>query len=237
MTSSADIIQTALQQGRAALFEHEAKELARSAGIVVPRFALVGPDDVKAATAAADSLGYPVALKAESPDILHKTDAGAVMLNLANAAALTASIGVMKNMIASRVSGAVIKGFLIEKMMPAGLELLIGGLRDPQFGTAVSFGLGGIYVEALRDVAFGVLPMTHEEIREMISATRAAVLLRGFRNAPALDEEALHLIVANVAGLLDKHPEIQSMDLNPVRVYARGAVALDVRVVIGAMQK
>ena len=181
MKTPAEIIQAALQEGRKALFEHEAKELARSVGILVPRHVLAEPDDLKAIVAAGETLGFPVVLKAVSPDILHKTDAGAVMLNITNSAGLSASINTMKNMVAARVPGAVIRWFLIEKMMPQGLELLIGGLRDEQFGPSVAFGLGGVWVEALKDAVFGILPMTREEMLDMIAQTRAGMFLKGFR--------------------------------------------------------
>jgi acetyl-CoA synthetase (ADP-forming) len=232
MKTPSDIIQAARKEGRKALYEHEAKELVRSVGIIVPRSVPASPDDPKAVVAAGESLGFPVVLKAVSPDILHKTEAGAVMLNITNSAGLSASIATMKNMIAHRVPGAKIHSFLIEKMMPAGLELLIGGLRDPQFGPAVSVGLGGVWVEALRDAAFGILPMTHEEMQDMIAQTRASMFLKGFRGSPPLDEEAVHLIITNLSKLLTDHPEIREIDMNPVRVYSRGAAALDVRVIL-----
>jgi len=233
MMTPHNIIQAALQEGRTALFEHEAKELARSAGIVVPRYVLVDPADQQAAVAAAEQIGFPVVLKAVSPDILHKTDAGAVMLNITTSAGLSASITAMKNMIKSRAPGATIRSFLIEKMMPAGLELLIGGLRDAQFGPSVAFGLGGVWVEALKDAVFGILPLTHEEMLDMIAETRAGMFLKGFRNTPPLDEEAVHLIITNLSRLLTDNPGIKEIDMNPVRVYPRGAAALDVRVILG----
>src|SRR5512142_2847585 len=151
MSTSSTVIQAALKEGRKVLFEHEAKELARSVGIAVPKYVLAGAADSKAVQAAGESLGFPVVLKAVSRDILHKTEAGAVMLNITSSSMLSASVATMKNMIASRAPGAVIQGYLIEKMMPAGLELLIGGLRDAQFGPAVAFGLGGVWVETLKD--------------------------------------------------------------------------------------
>lgn len=233
MKTPNEIIRSALQEGRKALFEHESKELARSVGIIVPRHVLVDPSDRKAILAAGEKLGFPVVLKAVSPDILHKTDAGAVMLNIATSAALSASITTMQNMIASRAPGSVVRYFLIEKMMPAGLELLIGGLRDDQFGPSIAFGLGGVWVEALKDAVFGILPLTHEETSDMIAQTRAGIFLKGFRGNQALDEEAVHLIINNLSKLLNDHPEIRELDLNPVRVYARGAAALDVRVILG----
>lgn len=232
MTTPHDIIQKALSEGRTSLFEHEAKELARSAGIIVPRFVLADAADQKAVVAAGESLGFPVVLKAVSPDILHKTEAGAVMLNITTSAGLASSITAMKNMIASRLPGAKIRSFLIEKMMPAGLELLIGGLRDEQFGPSVAFGLGGVWVEALKDSVFGILPMTRAEQLDMIAETRAGMFLKGFRGSPALDQEAALKALDAVATLLNDHREIKELDLNPVRIYARGAVALDVRVVL-----
>jgi len=232
MTTPQDIIETALKEGRKTLFEHEAKDLVRSVGILVPRYVLVDPIDSKTIVEAGEKLGFPVVLKAVSPHIHHKTDVGAVMLNIATATGLAASIRTMKKMIATRASGAVIRSFLIEKMMPQGLELLIGGMRDEQFGPAVAFGLGGVWVEALKDAVFGILPLTHDEITDMISQTRAGMFLKGFRGSPALDEEAVHLIIANLSKLLFDHPQIKEVDLNPVCIYARGAVALDARIVL-----
>jgi len=232
MTTPHNIIQTALKENRKALFEFEAKELARSAGIIVPRFVLADPEDQKAIVAAGESLGFPVVLKAVSPDILHKTDAGAVILNITTSAGLSASITTMKNMIASRSPGAAIRSFLIEKMMPQGMEILIGGLRDRQFGPSVSFGLGGVWVEALKDVVFGILPMTRDEMLDMIAETRAGMFLRGFRGSPPLDQEAALGVLNAIAKLLTDYPEIQEIDMNPVRIYARSAAVLDVRIVL-----
>jgi len=232
MTMPHEIIQAALKDGRKTLFEHEAKDLVRSVGIIVPRYVLVDPIDSKAVVEAGEKLGFPVVLKAVSPQILHKTDAGAVMLNITSNAGLAASIRTMKNMISTRAPGAILKSFLIEKMMPQGLELLIGGLHDEQFGPAVAFGLGGVWVETLKDAVFGILPLTHEEMNDMISQTRAGIFLKGFRGSQQLDEEAIHLLIANLSKLLLDHPQIKEVDLNPVRVYARGAAALDVRIVL-----
>jgi len=232
MKTSSEIIQTALKEGRKTLFEHEAKALAHSVGIIVPRSEVVDATDEKAFLVAAEKLGYPLALKAVSAEVLHKSDAGAVMLDIKDKTALAAALRRMKETIAIKVPGADIRYFLIEKMMPPGLELLIGGLRDGQFGPSVSFGLGGVWVEALRDAVFGILPLTHEETRDMISRTRAGMFLKGFRGSPALDEEAVHLIIGNLTKLLVDVPEIKEIDLNPVRVYEKGAAVLDARVIL-----
>jgi acyl-CoA synthetase (NDP forming) len=232
MNTPSEIIHAAQKEGRRALFEHEAKELARSVGIIVPRHILADPSDQKVIVAAGETLGFPVVLKAVSPEILHKTDAGAVMLNIATSAALSASITTMKNMIASRAPGSMIRYFLIEKMMPAGLELLIGGLRDDQFGPSVAFGLGGVWAETLKDAVFGILPMTRGETLDMIARTRAGLFLKGFRGSPALDQEAALSIITALSKLMADYPDIREIDLNPVRVYARGAAALDVRIIL-----
>ncbi len=232
MKTSSDIIQTVLKEGRKALFEHEAKELARSVGIIVPKSVVVAPQREEDILAAAEKLGFPVALKAVSAEVLHKTEAGAVILDIKDKTALAVAVKHMKTTVLAKVPGARITSFLIEKMMPQGLEVLIGGLRDRQFGPAVSFGLGGVWVEALKDASFGILPMSHEEMQDMIAQTQASMFLKGFRGSPPLDEEAVHLVITNLSRLLTDHPEISEIDMNPVRVYSRGAAALDVRVIL-----
>ncbi len=232
MKTPSDIIDTALKENRKTLFEHEAKEIARAVGIIVPRSVVVEPRDSKAVLSAAEKLGFPVVLKAESLEVLHKTDAGAVALDITNSSALAKAVEDMKAAVARRVPGARIHYFLLEKMMPSGLELLIGGLRDEQFGPSVAFGLGGVWVEALKDAAFGVLPMLREEILDMISETTAGMFLKGFRGSPPLDQEATIGIVNAVSKLMTGFPMIGEIDMNPVRVYARGAAALDVRIIL-----
>jgi acetyl-CoA synthetase (ADP-forming) len=138
----------------------------------------------------------------------------------------------MKRTISERAPDAVIRYFLLEEMMPPGLELLIGGLRDDQFGPAVAIGLGGVWVEAIKDTVFGIVPMTRDEVIGMIEETRAGLFLKGFRNSPPLDQEAVISIINTVSKLLHDVPEIREMDMNPVRVYAKGAAALDVRVIL-----
>jgi acetyl-CoA synthetase (ADP-forming) len=232
MKTPAHIIRQARAEGRKALFEHEAKELARAAGIAVPRFEVVSADSEQSLRAGAEKLGFPLALKAVSPQVLHKTEAGAVALNIVNYDGLQDAAKNMKRTISERAPDAVIRYFLLEEMMPPGLELLIGGLRDDQFGPAVAIGLGGVWVEAIKDTVFGIVPMTRDEVIDMIEETRAGLFLKGFRNSPPLDQEAVISIINAVSKLLHDVPEIREMDMNPVRVYAKGAAALDVRVIL-----
>jgi acetyl-CoA synthetase (ADP-forming) len=232
MTSSREIIQTAIREGRKALLEHEARELARSVGIIVPKFEVVGPNDEQGLLGAAERLGYPLAVKALSPDILHKTEAGAIMLDIKNRTTLVTAVKQIKNTISQRSPDAKVLYFLIEKMMPAGPELLIGGLRDEQFGPAIAFGLGGIWTETLKDAVFGILPLSRGEMIEMIDGTRAGLLFKAFRGDQPLDREPVLSVMQAVAGLLTEYQEISEIDLNPVRVYARGAAALHVRILL-----
>ena len=229
-----EIIQAAQKEGRKALLEHEARELARSVGIIVPKFEVVGPNDEKALLGAADKLGYPVAVKALSPDILHKTEAGAIMLDIKNKTLLALAVKQITNNISHRLPDAKILHFLVEKMMPAGPELLVGGLRDEQFGPAIAFGLGGIWTETLKDAVFGILPLSREEMIGMIDETRAGLFFKAFRGAQPLDREPVLSIMQAVSRLLSEYHEISEIDLNPVRVYARGAAALDVRILLKA---
>ncbi len=230
----ADLIQSAVQQGRTALLEHEARELVRSVGIITAKYELAAPEDDAAIMAAAGRLGFPIALKAVSPGILHKTEAGAVLLDIKTPVELATAVKQIKLNVPARAAGASISFFLIEKMMPAGPEFLIGGLRDEQFGPAVAFGLGGILAEALKDVVFGILPLNDIDCIAMIDRTRAGVLFKGFRGVAALDRTPVLSLMTAVGRLMIDYPEIREIDLNPVRIYGRGAAALDVRVLIRA---
>ena len=232
MKSPKDIIKAALKEKRTALFEHEAKELARATGIPVPEFRVVEPDDQRVLLAAAQELGYPLALKAISPDILHKTEAGAVLLDITNSTHLASAVGNMKDTISSRLPNAKIQAFLLERMMPPGLELLVGGLRDEQFGPSVAFGLGGGWVEALKDAVFGIPPLSRQEVLDMIAQTRAGMLLQGFRGSPPLDRDAVISIISSLSAVMEGNEAIQEIDMNPVRVYRSGASALDIRIIV-----
>ena len=232
MKSPAEIIQSAFQEGRKALFEHEARELARSVGIIVPKFEVVDPRDEPRLLSAAEKLGFPIAVKAVSADIMHKTEAGAVLLDIKNKMQLAIAAKQIMSNIAERVPNATIRYLLVEKMMPSGPELLIGGLRDEQFGPAIAFGLGGIWTEALKDAVFGILPLARNEMLAMISQTRAAAFFQGFRGTPPLDQDAVLSIMSAVSTLMTNHREIGEIDLNPVRVYARSAAAIDVRILL-----
>src|SRR3984885_576367 len=231
--STADaLIADALAQGRAALDEKAGKTLPAAYGIRTPRSAL--------ATSAADAqlraaeLTPPFAVKVVSPDILHKSDAGGVTLGLADADAVRAAIEAMatKPLIAS----ARVDGWLVEEMIPPGREVVVGGLRDPQFGPMIMVGLGGVLVEVLKDVAFRICPIDAAEARAMLGELRGHALLTGFRGEAAVDTDALvdvMLRIGGADGLLMRHANtVAELDLNPLIVSASGAVAADARVML-----
>jgi acetate---CoA ligase (ADP-forming) len=197
----------------------EAFALLASCGIPHPPFAVVVTRGE--ALDAARRIGYPVALKTADPAVLHKTEAGGVKLNIGDERALEEALERMP-------AGS----WLVQKMMPPGREMIVGGKQDREFGPLVLFGLGGILTEVLRDVALRVAPLTLEEAGSLIEETRGAALLKGFRGEAPSDVAALRELVAAVSRLLADHPEIRTLDMNPVVVYGQGegCCAVDVKI-------
>jgi acetyl coenzyme A synthetase (ADP forming)-like protein len=179
---------------------------------------------VAEARQAAREMGVPVALKAIGPTILHKSDVGGVRLGLSDVAVADAATDMQTRL------GEQLTGFVVQEMAPAGVEMIVGALNDPMFGPIVSCGVGGILVEIAADMAFRLHPLTDRDAREMIDELRGARLLRGFRGAPPADEAALREVLLRLSELLDCCPEIQELDINPLRVLSAGVVAVDARV-------
>jgi acetate---CoA ligase (ADP-forming) len=211
--------------------EWRGKEILAAAGIRVPDGALARTVDD--AVAIANRVGYPVALKAQAAALTHKTEAGGVILNLADEAALRAAWAAMQSNIKRAAPGVTLDGVLVEKMSPKGLELMVGAKRDPEWGTVLLVGLGGIWVEALGDVT--LLPVDADETRivEALRSLRTAKLLAGFRGAPPADIEAVAQVVMAVGRLMRTVPELTEIDVNPLMVHAKGqgATALDALIV------
>jgi acetyltransferase len=184
----------------------------------------------------ATRIGFPVALKIVSPEIFHKSEVGGVVLNVNDAAAVRTDFARMVARVAAQQPQAVIEGVLVAEMVPPGYELIVGMRRDPQFGPLVMFGLGGIYVELLHDVAFRIAPFGLAEARRMIDETAAGRLLRGLRGQPPADVDAVAGVIVQLAGIALAHPQIQEIDINPLVAYPAGAprpvLAVDVRMVI-----
>jgi acyl-CoA synthetase (NDP forming) len=217
--------------GKGAQPEWLGKKILTAAGIRVPEGELARtPDD---AVAVARRVGYPVALKAQAAALSHKTEAGGVMLNLADEAALRAAWETMQRNVKAAAPGVTLDGGLVEKMSPKGLELMIGAKRDPAWGTVLLVGLGGIWVEALGDVRLLPVDADEAQVVEALHQLRTAKLLTGFRGAPTADVEAVAKAVLAIGRLMRTTPGIVEIDVNPLMVFAKGqgATALDALIV------
>jgi acetyltransferase len=221
------------QAGRTRLGLLEVAPLLVAAGIPVcdARLALT-PDDVAGIAA---SLGTPVALKIASPQIVHKTDVGGVALGLDSAEAARAAAAAMLDRVRTARPDAVIDGVLVQRMAPpGGVELLLGAVRDPQFGPVVMVGVGGIYVEILDDTATRLAPVDRREARGMLQALRLAPVLAGVRGRPGVDTDAVVDAIVRLAALMVAVPELVELELNPLIATPGGVVGIDVRGVLAA---
>ena len=178
----------------------------------------------------ANELGYPVVIKIAAPEIVHKSDVGGVLLNIADAESLTSGYTQIIERVKAAKPQAEIEGVHIQRQIPPGQEVILGAVGDPYFGPLMMFGSGGIEVEGLKDVSFALAPLTQAEAEKMIRKTWAGRKLKGFRGIPPADERAVIDILINLSRLAWEHPEIQEIEINPLRVFSRGAVAVDLRV-------
>ena len=229
------LVKQALAQGRSLLTEPEAKALLAAYRIPVVATRLVGLS-VDEASAAADELGYPVALKILSDDISHKSDVGGVALDLEHAAALRAEVLAMQQRVKQRQPGARLDGFTVQTMVKRAhaRELIVGASIDPVFGPVVLFGQGGTAVELVADRAMALPPLNVPLAAALVARTRVAKLLGAWRDTPAANAEALHDVLIAVAEMLSDLPELAELDINPLLLDEQGAVALDARVRLDA---
>nr|WP_206441247.1 acetate--CoA ligase family protein [Streptomyces boncukensis] len=219
-------------EGRTTLTAPEGRQVAEAYGIAVPAEALAR--DVDAAVAAAADLAGPVVLKIVSPDITHKSDAGGVAVGVEGADAVRAAFHRVVGNARAYEPGARIDGVQVQRLLPAGHEVIVGAVTDPTFGKVVAFGLGGTLVEVLKDVTFRLAPVTEAEAESMLDSLRAAEVLRGVRGAPGADRAALAGQLRRVSQLVDDFPEIAEVDLNPVIATPDGTCAPDVRILLAA---
>jgi acetate---CoA ligase (ADP-forming) len=195
--------------------------------------------DQKEAVEIAEEIGFPVAAKIVSPQVLHKSDMGGIALNLGSPDVIEKALKKMRERIIKARPHAEIKGFLIEKMAPNGLEVIVGMQRDPTFGPLMMFGLGGVFVELFKDVGFGVAPLTREQIKQMIDETKAGKLLNGYRGGPAYDCDAVVNAIGRLGQLALDFPQISEVEINPLLVFPRGegAQVLDARMILSEKSK
>jgi acetyltransferase len=220
-------------EGRVSVGEAEARAVAEAYGLHLPKSQLAAT--VEEAVRVAGQIGYPVVLKIASPDILHKTDVGGVRVGLQNANDVRDAFDLIVYRATRYVPDARIWGCLVQEMVPMnGIEVLVGMSKDAQFGPLVTFGLGGILVEALKDVTFRVAPFGRQDAEEMLDEIRATALLAGVRGRPPADRAAVVDTLLRINQLVTDFPEIVEMDINPLMVYeaGQGAITLDMRLVL-----
>jgi acetyltransferase len=222
------------EEGRVSIGDAEAREVLKAYDFPVPESELAESADE--AVELAEKMGYPVVLKVASPDILHKTDVGGVKLNLRSPEDVRDAFDLIVYRASRYMPDAHVWGCLVQEMVTGGREVLLGMNRDPQFGPLVAFGLGGIYVEALKDVAFRVAPFSRQEAQEMIREIRSYPLLEGVRGEAPADHEAMVDSLIRISQLVTDFPEIVELDINPLTVFeeGRGAMAIDMRLVLAS---
>ena len=230
MKKVSEIFEDARKEGRKYLLEPEAKTVCTEYRIPVTKFMVAKTEDE--AVKFADELGYPVVLKIVSPDIIHKFDVGGVVLNLKAPSEIREAYKKILNNVKKHKPKAKIKGIIVQEMAPKSTEIIIGATKDPQFGPALMFGLGGIFVEVLKDVTFRIAPINEQEAREMITEVKAYPILKGYRNQPPADIDTIIQILVNTSRLVMDHQEIKELDLNPIMVYEKGAKTVDARIIL-----
>ncbi|MFQ5969381.1 MAG: acetate--CoA ligase family protein [Nitrososphaerales archaeon] len=228
-----EIFDNVRKQNRSHLIEDEGYEVLQSYGFPVPT-SILAADEVNCVKAA-QQIGYPVVMKISSPDIIHKSDAGGVKVNLRSEEEVRNSYKSIMSSVSKYKSDAKILGVLVQELVKGGKETIIGGKHDPKFGSLVMFGMGGIYVEVLKDVVFRLAPIEEYEANRMIESIKTSKLLRGVRGEKSSDVKALVECLQRLSQLLTDFPEIEEFDMNPLLVLevGKGCKAVDVRIGLG----
>ena len=230
MKNKNQIIANATKQGRTVLTEIEAKQVFEEIGIDVIETKLATSQ--KQAAEISAGIGFPVVLKIASPDITHKSDAGGVKTGLKSKAEVTKAFREIMASAGEKYPKAKIDGVAVESQAKPGVELIVGMFKDAQFGPVVMFGLGGIFVEVLKDVSFRIIPIERRDATEMIKEIKGYALLQGYRGQEPAHLPSLEKILLKVSDFVEKTPEINEIDLNPVFAYKDSAVAADARIVL-----
>lgn len=225
------MIKEAISEDRKALLEPEAKSLLSAWGIDVPGSILIEPEEAKAEVKV-KGISPPYVLKVVSPDILHKSDVGGVVTGLKGIDEVSNALNEINRNIKKKAPKAKIEGFLLEEMAPKGVEVIIGGLIDPQFGPAVMFGIGGVAVELLKDVTFSLAPIKRSEALEMMKEVKGYPLLTGFRGSRPVDLKRLADAIVSVSEMVSELDGIKEIEINPLIAHEDGVMAVDARVVL-----
>jgi acyl-CoA synthetase (NDP forming) len=223
------IIEKAKKEKRS-LLETEAKELLREYGIPVPDFKLIKSDDEIAGLA--KEINFPIVMKIVSPDIIHKTDAGGVKLNIKDEKEAKLAYQGIISQAKKYNNEAKISGAIVYTMVPQGTEIIMGMMKDPHFGPVIMFGLGGIFVEVLKDISFRILPIEERDAREMITEIKGYEILKGIRGEPPRDIQAIEEVLMKVSKLTMENPKVNEIDLNPIFVFEKGLQVVDARMIL-----
>ncbi|MBW1763239.1 MAG: acetate--CoA ligase family protein [Deltaproteobacteria bacterium] len=225
-----EIIKKAREEGRTILTEIEAKQMFSEAGITCTDTRLAATKDE--AVSLSEEMGYPVVLKISSVDITHKSDAGGVKVNLNDKAEVEKAFDDIMTSCKAGYPDANIEGIAVQPMAKAGTEIIMGMIQDSQFGPVLMFGLGGVLVEILKDVAFRVVPLQERDAKEMIEEIKGYKLLEGYRGSEPVDISFLEQTIMKLSEFVDSTPEIAELDMNPVFAYSNGAMVVDARIVL-----
>lgn len=183
----------------------------------------------------AKKIGFPLVLKVSSADIVHKSDVGGVITGIMDVLDLEDKFEGLEQTLKQKAPNAYIEGYILEKM-ETGIELLVGSAQDPMFGSILSFGLGGIFVEVFKDVVFRLIPITREDAVEMLVEIKSARILDGVRGQLPVDKQALVELLLQTSRFIEAHPEIEELDLNPVFATAKGVSVVDARIILKAAE-
>lgn len=224
------LIQKALQEGRSSMLANEAQQICNFHNIPVPQAYLT--TDIRDAVLKAKKIGFPIALKIMSPQIIHKSDVGGVILNIKDEMELMTQYQKMATEVPKRAPEAKILGILVAEMVPPSTELIVGAVRDNQFGPSIMFGMGGIFTEIYNDTAFRVAPIDKTDAWNMIHELRGSRILEGARGQPPANIDALISLLLRVSELMMDHDEISQLDLNPVMAYPDRVCAVDTRIIV-----
>ena len=230
MKETSHILSQVRKEGRKSLLETEAKTVCIEYGIPVTKFELAISEEE--AVKFANAIGFPTVLKIVSSDIIHKSDMGGVIVGLKTTEDVRHGYNRILQNAKKYDPRARIAGVLVQEMAPPSTEVIVGAIKDPQFGPAVMFGLGGVFVEVLKDVTFRIAPITEDDACEMISEVKAYPLLKGYRNTPPADIGAIQRVLLCTSKLVTDYTEIKELDLNPVIVYEKGAKTVDARIIL-----
>jgi acetyltransferase len=225
-----EIIDNVIKEGRDKLLSNEAKEIISCLNIDVPSFAVA--KNIEEAIYHANKIGYPVAMKIISEDIIHKTDVGGVVLNIDDEKEIVEAYEAIMENCKRNAPKAMIRGVEISKMVEKGVETIVGATTDDSFGKVIMFGLGGVYVEVMKDVSFRIAPASKNEIRKMIKEIESYPLLEGVRGEKRKDIESVVDAIYRIGMLVTKFDEIQELDINPLMVYEKGVKVIDARISI-----